>query len=222
MRIQNGLFRHLAVTMLAVVIAGCVGVPLEATDQQRPSAGAYVAPQIAALYAAAPEERFPIPEINFDGVDTAFLRRVVPFQTRERPGTVIISTSRHMLHLVLEGGMAVRYGVGKEGLDWTGRAEVGRKAEWPRWTPTADMIRRDPDQYARWSDGMEPGLDNPLGARALYLHRDGRDTLYRIHGTNDPASIGQSLSSGCIRMFNQDVVDLHNRVAVGASVIVGP
>ena len=121
-----------------------------------------------------------------------------------------------------EGGRAIRYGigVGKEGLAWSGRARVGRKAAWPRWTPTASMIRREPERNARWAGGMEGGLSNPLGARALYLYDNGRDTMYRIHGTTEPWSIGQSVSSGCIRLFNQDIIDLYSRVPVGSPVVV--
>jgi lipoprotein-anchoring transpeptidase ErfK/SrfK len=206
-----------------LALTNCAGVPQQVPHQQASYAGALIAPQIAALYSAIPDERFAIPEVDFNDVNTDFLRSVVRFETSEPPGTIIISTTQHTLHLVLPDGLAVRYGVGvgKEGLEWRGRAEVGRKAEWPRWTPTADMITRDPDRNAKWAGGMEPGLENPLGARALYLHRDGRDTLYRIHGTNDPSSIGLSVSSGCIRMFNQDVIDLYNRVPVGSRVIVG-
>ena len=220
----RGRIPQLAVILLALALLGCVGVSLPDSRQQRPFAGSGVNPQIAVLYSAVPDERFPIPEVDFNSIDTDFLRSIVPFPTPEPPGTIIIDTTRHTLHLILPDGMAVRYGVGvgKEGLEWSGRAEVGRKAEWPRWTPTAEMISRDPKLNAKWSGGMEAGLDNPLGARALYLHRGGRDTLYRIHGTNDPASIGLSVSSGCIRMFNQDVIDLYNRVPVGSHVIVGP
>jgi lipoprotein-anchoring transpeptidase ErfK/SrfK len=224
MRHSHRFIRRLATLALPLVLISCVGVPPPASYQQRPFAGGEIAPQIAALYSAVPDERFPIPEVDFNDIDTDFLRSVVRFPTPEPPGTIIISTTRHTLHLVLPDGMAVRYGVGvgKEGLEWSGRAEVGRKVEWPRWTPTAEMISRDPVRNAKWSGGMEAGLENPLGARALYLHRKGRDTLYRIHGTNDPASIGLSVSSGCIRMFNQDVIDLYNRVPVGSNVIVGP
>lgn len=224
MRNSPSLIRRLATLALPLALIGCIGVPPPGSFQRRSFAAGEIAPQTAALYSAVPDERFPIPEVDVNEVDTGFLRSIVDFPTPEAPGTIIISTSQHTLHLVLQNGMAVRYGVGvgKEGLEWSGRAEVGRKAEWPRWTPTAQMINRDPVRNAKWSGGMEPGLENPLGARALYLHRDGRDTLYRIHGTNDPASIGLSVSSGCIRMFNQDVVDLYNRVPVGSRVIVGP
>ena len=118
--------------------------------------------------------------------------------------------------------MALRYGcgVGKAGFDYQGIAVIGRKAAWPRWTPTPNMIKLEPKRYGPYAGGVEGGLHNPLGARALYLYRDGRDTLYRIHGTNEPDTIGHSVSSGCIRLFNQDIVDLHRRVPVGTSVTV--
>ncbi len=106
-------------------------------------------------------------------------------------------------------------------MEWSGRAVVGRKAEWPRWIPTKDMIAREPEKYRRWAGGMEGGLQNPIGARGLYLYQNGRDTYYRIHGTNEPWSIGTQVSSGCIRMINQDVMDLYGRVPVGAPVMVG-
>lgn len=175
-----------------------------------------------AMYREMPEERFPIPEVDLSEMDAEVLRAVVPDPTGEMPGTLVVDTPNHALYLVMEGGLALRYGVGvgKEGLAWRGRAQVGRKAEWPRWTPTAQMIAREPERNAKWADGMAPGLDNPLGARALYLYRNNADTLYRIHGTNEPWSIGESVSSGCIRMINQDVIDLYNRVPVGANVVV--
>ena len=113
-----------------------------------------------------------------------------------------------------------RVGVGKAGFAFTGNATIARKAEWPGWTPTPNMLKREPEQFGPYASGLEGGLGNPLGARALYLYRGGRDTYYRIHGTNEPSTIGRSVSSGCIRMFNQDVIDLENRVPVGAKVVV--
>ncbi len=184
--------------------------------------GPVVPPHLAALYGERPNERFPIPAVDFEDVDLAALRQVVRYDGVDAPGTLIVDTPARRLQLVLDDGQALQYGVGvgREGLAWSGRAEIGRKAEWPRWTPTADMIRREPERNAKWAGGMDPGLENPLGARALYLYRDGKDTLYRIHGTNEPWSIGQNVSSGCIRMINQDVIDLYERVPVGATVIV--
>jgi lipoprotein-anchoring transpeptidase ErfK/SrfK len=143
-----------------------------------------------------------------------FQRQLVSYRGAERPGTIIVDTNNKFLYLVQDGGRAIRYGigVGREGFEWSGRQTVSMKREWPSWRPPADMLRRRPD-LPRF---MEGGPDNPLGARALYLG----SSLYRIHGTNEPHTIGQAVSSGCIRMLNDDVVDLYNRVKVGATVIV--
>lgn len=151
----------------------------------------------------------------------AFQRRVVDFKTAEKPGTIIIDGDRHLLYLVLPGQQAMRYGigVGRDGFGWAGIVDVGRKAEWPTWTPPAEMVARDP-KAAKYAGGMPGGPDNPLGARAIYLYENGQDTIYRIHGTNEPWTIGLNVSSGCIRMNNDDVTDLYSRVDVGAKVIV--
>ncbi len=143
-------------------------------------------------------------------------RQIVSYGTREAPGTIVVDTPNTYLYYVLGNGRAVRYGigVGREGFAFSGVKTVGRMAEWPGWTPPAEMIARQP-YLPRWMAG---GPGNPLGARALYL----ADTLYRIHGTNDPSSIGQRVSSGCIRMLNEDVVDLYERVRVGTRVVVLP
>jgi lipoprotein-anchoring transpeptidase ErfK/SrfK len=145
-------------------------------------------------------------------------RVLVTDPTGQKAGSVTIDTNRRALYLSLGGGQAIRYGVGvgRAGFEWRGRAHVGRKAEWPSWTPPAAMLKRRPD-LPRFMTG---GINNPLGARALYLYNGGRDTLLRIHGTNEPWTIGQAVSSGCIRMMNDDVMDLYSRVRVGASVRV--
>ena len=137
--------------------------------------------------------------------------------TGEAPGTVVVDTKERYLYLVLPDKRAIRYAVavGDEAFGWTGTAMIARKAEWPNWTPPPEMVRRWP--HVRFTSG---GPENPLGARALYLYQGGRDTLYRIHGTNEPDKIGLAVSSGCIRMRNEDVIDLYNRVPVGAKVIV--
>ena len=147
--------------------------------------------------------------------------RVVWFDNPEEPGTIIIDTSARALHYILGDGRAIRYGVavGKEGFDWAGIANIGRKVEWPSWTPPKDMIGRRPE-LAEYVNGMPGGPDNPLGARAMYLYAGGRDTLYRIHGTNEPQSIGRAASSGCIRMLNEEVIDLYDRSPIGTKVIV--
>lgn len=138
------------------------------------------------------------------------------------PGTIVVDPRNHFLYLQMRNGKARRYGVGvgKAGLAFKGTATVGRKAKWPRWTPTKNMIRREPGKYARYAGGVPGGPGNPLGARALYLYRGSRDTMYRIHGTTQPSSIGRSVSNGCIRMLNDHVKDLYVRVPVGAKVVV--
>ena len=150
-----------------------------------------------------------------------FIRQVVPFKTAEAPGTIIIDGNKHFLYLVQDNFTAMRYGigVGREGFGWAGIVRIGRTAEWPRWTPPAEMVARDP-LAAKWAGGMPGGPENPLGARALYLYEGGRDTIYRIHGTTEPWSIGLNISSGCIRLTNDDVTDLYNRAKVGAKVIM--
>ncbi|HVL70927.1 MAG TPA: L,D-transpeptidase [Beijerinckiaceae bacterium] len=141
-------------------------------------------------------------------------REVVAYAGPEAPGTVVVSTSERRLYFVLEGGRAIRYGigVGRPGFEWSGVQRVSRMAEWPAWTPPPQMLKRRPD-LPRY---MEGGEDNPLGARAMYLG----STLYRIHGSNEPHTIGEAVSSGCIRMLNEDVVDLYRRVKVGTKVVV--
>lgn len=138
------------------------------------------------------------------------------------PGTIVVDPRNHFLYLVEGWGRARRYGVGvgRAGLAFKGQAVVQRKAEWPSWTPTKNMIRREPEKYARYAGGVPGGINNPLGARALYLYRNGRDTYYRIHGTTQPSSIGRSVSNGCIRMINDHVIDLYARVPVGTPVVV--
>jgi hypothetical protein len=143
---------------------------------------------------------------------------VVRNPTNEAPGTIVIDTHSRHLYLVRQGGEAIQYGigVGRQGFDWRGIARVGRKAEWPRWIPPKEMLKRRPDL----PESMDGGLENPLGARALYLFQGNKDTLFRIHGTNEPDTIGKAVSSGCIRMMNADVINLFGRVPVGTRVVV--
>lgn len=156
-------------------------------------------------------------------VPPRFQRQLVDYPGEAPVGTIIIDPSNRFLYLVREDGMAIRYGVGvgRAGFAWQGEATVGMKRRWPRWVPPEEMVGRDA-KAATWVNGMPGGPENPLGARALYLHANGEDTLYRIHGTNDPSSIGKAMSSGCIRMLNEDVADLFDRVPKGARVIVLP
>jgi lipoprotein-anchoring transpeptidase ErfK/SrfK len=145
-------------------------------------------------------------------------RKEVNDPTGEPAGTVTISTHERKLYFSLGDGRALQYGigVGRQGFSWKGTAEIGRKAFWPGWTPPPEMLARQPEL----PDHLDGGMENPLGARALYLFQDKKDTLFRIHGTNDPSSIGKAVSSGCIRMLDADVIDLYSRVAKGTPVVV--
>ncbi|MDB5512225.1 MAG: ErfK/YbiS/YcfS/YnhG family protein [Enterovirga sp.] len=181
----------------------------------------------ASIYAEVKGDKFPIPAFDYAKLDPAFLRQEVAYDGKERPGTIVVDPKAHLLFHVAEGGRAMRYGVGvgKQGFGWAGVADVRSKQEWPDWYPPAEMIKRRPDikpQLAKLQSGigMKGGLDNPVGARALYLWQGNKDTLFRIHGTVEPETIGTSVSSGCIRMINQDVMDLYGRTPVGTKVIV--
>lgn len=165
---------------------------------------------------------FLIPAVDPLELFGANVRTEVDYAGDEKPGTVVVDVNARRLYYVLEGNRAIRYGiaVGREGLSFKGTGYVGRKAEWPSWQPTANMVRTRPDLYAEYAAGLPGGLENPLGARAMYLYRNGRDTMFRIHGTIQNASIGRATSAGCIRLFNQDAIDLFNRVEVGDRVVV--
>ena len=165
------------------------------------------------------------PKVRNRQVPEKYKRRVVRFSTNEAPGTIIVDTNSKFLYYVEGRNRATRYGigVGREGFGWSGVVSVGRKAEWPSWTPPAEMRAREARRGIKLPAVQPGGPDNPLGARALYLYKGGRDTIFRIHGTNQPWSIGLNLSSGCIRMMNKDVEHLYARAPVGAKVVViGP
>ena len=155
-------------------------------------------------------------------IDPKFMPQWVRIKPGFQPGEIVVLAEHFFLYLVQEDNRAIRYGValGKAGLEFTGTAEIGRKARWPNWRPTYAMIAREPQKYLKYKDGMAGGPGNPLGARALYLYRDGRDTLFRIHGTTQPQSIGQPRSNGCIRMVNEHIADLYERVPLGTTVTV--
>ncbi|MGB8816528.1 MAG: L,D-transpeptidase [Rhizobiaceae bacterium] len=191
---------------MALAIAGCS------------SSGAF-APR--ANYNSVSDSGYRIPAIPTGKIAEKFRRQTVTYITKEKAGTVIVDTGARHLYFVLGDGKAVRYGigVGKQGFEWSGTARVGLKREWPTWTPPKEMIGRKPE-LAKFADGMEPGITNPLGARALYLFNKRGDTGFRLHGTPEWWSIGKAMSSGCIRLMNQDVIDLYSRVEVGAKVIV--
>jgi lipoprotein-anchoring transpeptidase ErfK/SrfK len=161
--------------------------------------------------------------VDMRRLDPRFWRQEVRYETDEPPGTIVVNTPARFLYLVQSGGRAIRYGVGvgkDEAFQFKGTAVIGRKAEWPNWTPTANMIARDPKRFGPYASGVPGGPTNPLGARALYLYRNGRDTHFRLHGTTEPWSIGTNVSSGCIRLINQDIIDLYSRVPVGTRVVV--
>ena len=188
-------------------------------------AGALMIPSVPAL-AESGDIRY-----NFNNLGRSLGTRVsgykgkqtVSFRTREKPGTIVIKTRQRALYLVLGGGKAIKYGVGvgRQGFSWSGAAHIRRKAKWPAWYPPEEMRERELKKYGRKLPKMMPGgPNNPLGARALYLFQGNRDTLYRIHGTNNPSSIGTAQSSGCIRLLNEEIVDLYGRVRIGAKVVV--
>lgn len=175
------------------------------------------------MYGPITTEPFPVDAVDLRKVDPEWWRQEVPYQTTAKPGTIVIDTQAHHLYLIEENGMAMRYGVGvgrEEALQFKGEAYIGRRAAWPSWTPTQDMIKRQPERYASYAGGMPGGEGNPLGPRALYLYKNGNDTYFRLHGTVEPYTIGTNVSSGCIRLMNQDIIDLYQRVPTGTHVTV--
>ncbi len=181
-------------------------------------------PVSAAMYSEVRDNDFTLPAIPVSRVDPQYLRQEVDYPSSEKPGTIVVNTKTKHLYLIEPGGKAMRYGVGlgREGYAWSGRGVIQWKQKWPRWTPPDEMVERQPDvrSFSAANGGMNPGLGNPLGARAMYIFKDGQDTLYRIHGTPDWQSVGKSTSSGCVRMLNQDVVDLYDRVPAKAEIVV--
>jgi lipoprotein-anchoring transpeptidase ErfK/SrfK len=182
------------------------------------------------IYGPVPGEPFPVPALNLSVVNPAFLRSVVAYPGREPAGTIIVDPQSRYLYAVQGDGSAVRYGVGvgRTGFGWSGTATIKEKREWPDWYPPKEMLQRQPELMSHMAQlqggiGMPGGPRNPLGARAMYLWQGNKDTLYRLHGTIEPGSIGRSMSSGCIRLINQDAIDLYARTPVGATVVVlGP
>lgn len=172
-------------------------------------------------YGSRTDAGYVLPAVPIYKVDRKYHRQIVSYDTAEKPGTIIVDTNAKFLYFVMPEGKAMRYGigVGREGFEWRGTARVALKREWPTWTPPAEMIKRQPE-LVKWAKGQPPGLMNPLGARALYLFNKNGDTGYRLHGTPEWHSIGKAMSSGCIRLMNQDIIDLYNRAEVGAKVIV--
>ena len=205
----HSLARIVAILALPL-LAACAG-----TAKQK-------APDVVPGYEGVQDGEFFIEPVPANYLQDGNIRTEVAYDGPEAPGTVVVDTFARKLYLVNEGGTATRYpiAVGREGLSFRGQGNVGRKAEWPSWQPTANMVRTRPDLYAAYAGGLPGGLMNPLGARALYLYRGGRDSMFRIHGTSDAASVGHATSAGCIRLFNQDAIDLYNKVPNGTRVRV--
>jgi lipoprotein-anchoring transpeptidase ErfK/SrfK len=195
---------RVAILLVGLMLGGCMQSTLE------PAAETNLKPRDKQLLANAPYARATIPE--------PYRRHIVSYHRREAPGTIVIDTDARYLYYVLPDRKAIRYGVtvGEEALVWSGVAKVGRMEEWPTWTPTADIKKRLGDI----PDFVRGGPHNPMGARALYLYQGSKDTLFRVHGTNQPEYIGQAISSGCIRLTNEDVIDLYTRAKIGAPVVV--
>lgn len=169
-------------------------------------------------YGQVVDAGYTIPAVPVSRIENEFLRQIVNYRSDEEPGTIIVDTPNKHLYYLLPDNRAVRYGigVGREGFAWKGEAYVAWKQAWPRWHPPAEMVERQPELEEYAEDGMDAGLMNPLGARALYLYDEkGRDTLYRLHGTPEWNTIGTAASSGCIRLMNQDIIDLYERVTPG-------
>lgn len=179
--------------------------------------------EAAKMYGQVPEEKFPIPAVEINKLDPKFYRRTVRYESNEAPGTIIVDPSKYYVYRIEGEGNATRYGanVGRQGFLWSGEAYVGRKAEWPVWTPPKEMIQRQPEA-AKYAGGMPPGLENPLGARTLYLYQDGKYTLYTIYSTSDPETIGTNLTSGCTGLLSQDMIDLYAKTPVKTKVVVLP
>jgi lipoprotein-anchoring transpeptidase ErfK/SrfK len=179
--------------------------------------------EAAALYGPVPDEKFPIPATNISKVDPKYFRQTVRYESDEAPGTIIIDPGNYHVYRIEGEGNATRYGVnvGRQGFLWSGNAYVGRKAEWPTWTPPKEMIQREP-RAAEYAGGMPGGPDNPLGARTLYLYQNGVYTLYTIYASRYPETIGTNLTSGCTGLLTQDMIHLYDRTQVDTKVIVLP
>jgi lipoprotein-anchoring transpeptidase ErfK/SrfK len=225
----------------SAALAGCAPMPVETVDGEpvvKPRFTFPVAPiafeevDHSVAYAEITDADFTLPAIPYQKIDQQFLRQMVPNTTGFDPGVLVVETTQHHLYWTMPGGFAMRYGVGlgKEGFEWSGEGAIKRKAKWPRWHPPAEMIERKPElkeyetvyneKTKMWEGGMAGGLLNPLGARALYIYQGEVDTQFRLHGSPEWNSVGKSVSSGCVRLINQDVLDLHDRVPEGTMVVV--
>ena len=221
-------FLSLAATASAAGLAGCVApntvsriIPPMPSMPSLPNGRT---PELDAMYGQIEDGGFGIPAVPYWKIPSRFYRQQVVDPTGETPGTVVVDTPSRFLYLVEPGGMAMRYGVGigRDGFSWGGEGTIQWRQKWPKWTPPDEMIARQPEleQYSWRNGGMAPGLMNPLGARALYIFQNGKDTLYRLHGNPEWNSIGKAVSSGCVRLMNHDIIDLYERVPTKARIIV--
>ena len=200
-----------AIGLGALGLAGCT------------TSGGMSRAEAAKVYGPVPGEKFPIPAADVSKINPKYYRRTVRYDTNEAPGTIIVDPSKYYVYRIEGDGNATRYGanVGRAGFLWSGEAYVGRKGEWPVWTPPKEMIERQPEAR-KYAGGMPGGLDNPLGARTLYLYQDGVYTLYTIYSTGNPKSIGTGVTSGCTGLLTQDMMDLYSRTPIKTKVIVLP
>ena len=199
-----------ATALGALALAGCtsLGPGMSMAEAER-------------VYGPLPNERFPVPAVNVNKLNPKYMRRTVRYDTKEVAGTIIVDPRNYYVYRIEGDGMATRYGanVGRAGFLWNGDAYIGRKAEWPVWTPPREMIARQPE-VAQYAGGMPPGLGNPLGARTLYLYQDGRYMLYTLYSTIMPETIGKGVTSGCVGLLTQDMLHLYERTPIDTKVVV--
>lgn len=203
-----------------IALAACA--PQPPTEPPPAATEPQLSPRVQAIYGAMEDDGRIIPAVNPKFLSDEKARQEVDYWTDEPSGTIVVDPWARRLYLVQKNNRALRYtvAVGEDGRGFAGEAHIPYQRDWPKWTPTQSMIKEDPALYGPVKDGLDGGLDNPLGARALYLHQGNKDTLYRIHGTMDDSSIGKATSAGCIRLFNQDIIDLAERVRSGTQVVV--
>jgi lipoprotein-anchoring transpeptidase ErfK/SrfK len=215
--LRSGLLNRRSFMLGSVAGLGALGLAGCATSEGLSLAEA------AKMYGPVPDERFPIPAVDVSKIDPKYYRQTVRYDSPEAPGTIVVDPGKFYVYRIEGDGNATRYGanVGREGFLWSGDAYVGRKAEWPTWTPPKEMMQRQPEAR-KYAGGMPGGLDNPLGARTLYLYQKGVYTLYTIYATSDPETIGKGVTSGCTGLLSQDMIDLYSRTPVKTKVIVLP
>ncbi|OOY06642.1 L,D-transpeptidase [Thioclava sp. F28-4] len=204
-----------------IALAACAPEPPSPAPQPAPQAPQLSA-RVKAIYSQMEDDGRTIPAVDPKLLSEEKARQEVDYWTDEPPGTIIVDPWARKLYLVQKNNRALRYtvAVGEDGRGFSGEGRIPYQRDWPSWTPTQSMIKEDPELYGPVKNGLDGGLDNPLGARALYIHRGNKDTFYRIHGTMDDSSIGKATSAGCIRLFNQDIIDLADRVRSGTDVVV--